>query len=361
MTTSREFMVGLFTIIALASLTLVTASLREWEFLSQRYTYYATFNRVKKLDVGAPVLVYGVQRGQVGKIEYVSDNPERPVLVTMRIDRDVLLYGNAQVQVSLAGVIGDTSINIDAGSLDKDHKRLPPGSVIDGIETIEIEALVDVFSQRSMVLMDAMIELLSDPENKANIKRLISNTANATEKLDVTLETIDKTFNLINDEFKPLISELNRTSENLNQLLKEAKTSTITFTNQVQETGQSLKGSIEDFDATVRDLHEDYQGVAQRLDVVLQELDLALGENRPTLTKASGELLDSLQQLNAILTRINEGGGTLGALVNDPRPFKDLQELLSVLNRILIGGEEAAFPLTNPRPVRQPLLESVQP
>ena len=365
MTTSREFLVGLFTIIALVALTLVTASLGEWSFLSKRYTYYATFKRVKKLDVGAPVLVYGVQRGQVTKIQYVSSTPRRPVLVTMSIDRDVQLYDNAQVQVSLAGVIGDTSVNIDAGSSEDGHKRLPPGSVIEGEATVELETLVDDFSQRSMELMDAIIEIITDPENKTNIKRVIGNTANATEKLNVTLESVDKTFVMFNEEFRPLVAQLNRTSDNLNQLLQAAQSSTQTFTGQVQQTGQSLQGSIEDFDKTVRQLRDDYGSLAQRLDKILEATDQSIGENRPVLAAASGELLKALQQINQILAHVNQGDGTLGALVNDPRPFEELQSLLRTLNRVLTGSQPSSFSLPGPaeraKPTPTPTLEPTQP
>ena len=57
MTFSKDFLVGIFVIIAFILIAATTVFLRHWDPLSRQHTFYANFSQVQKLDVGAPVLV----------------------------------------------------------------------------------------------------------------------------------------------------------------------------------------------------------------------------------------------------------------------------------------------------------------
>jgi phospholipid/cholesterol/gamma-HCH transport system substrate-binding protein len=76
------------------------------------------------------------------------------------------------------------------------------------------------------------------------------------------------------------------------------------------------------------------------LDTSSAQLNLTLKEGQKLLTDARGgdsdsksKLADSVTKLDRILTKIDKGEGTLGALINDPALHDQLKSLLGANRR----------------------------
>ena len=68
------------------------------------------------LREGAPVRLSGVDVGNIKKIRVVPNKPEAPVEVSMKVSTkyDFALHKDSVTQLSTAGVLGETYINIDS-------------------------------------------------------------------------------------------------------------------------------------------------------------------------------------------------------------------------------------------------------
>ena len=213
MNTSRNVIVGILASVGVVLFILVTVSLGSWTFLSDRVAYEVSFERVNKLTIGAPVNADGVPVGEVAKLQHVGG--DRPVIVTIRIDRQLALYPDAEVRVTPAPVIGETEVHISQGSA-KTGAPLAPGSEIHGKASVGVEELAVEVSEELTKTLRAIGAILNDTENMANIKTTVANLANITGRMD-------QTFASINREFEPALAEARATTVKLNALLESAR------------------------------------------------------------------------------------------------------------------------------------------
>ena len=355
---NREFTVGLFALLAVGILAGFTVSLRNWDFLTRRSTYYILFRRVKKLDVGATVLANGVQVGEVARLEFVAGDD--PVKVTIRVDRRLRLFSNSKVQVSLAGVIGDTTINIDTGDPEEEGATiLPPKSTIIGLRTIELDKLVDELSMDLKQTFDGINRILNNPENQAALNTILTNSAQITEKMD-------ETFRLINEELKPTAAELRATAQKLNGFIDELSGMPASLTDEVTQARRTfdktagqfgsaaneIGSAADEIGAVAHSLRSQLNETAQHVQSAAETIDATLGENRESIKEAVTELRKAAASINELAERTRKGEGTLGALLVDRRPFDQLQQILSAVSQALTGRRETTFPIMSDRAPR---------
>lgn len=357
---TREFVIGALTLVGLALLVTVTVSLRNWDFLSTRRTYYVQFSRVQKLDIGAPVLASGVNVGNVAQIEYIRRGEYR-VLVTLRIEKDVEIYSDASVQVSPAAVIGDTTINIDAGGVAPDARRLLPGARLDGLDTPPIEELVGDVSDELKRTLAGAGDILNDPENQAGIKTILYNLTDASDKLDQSLDMI-----LV--EMPPLIADLRESSIGFGAFLRQAGADVSSTTQEILATSEGFRIAGDEWFKAAQNFDAQIETTAVGIDQVTGDIRAVLDENREPLRVLIASLHGTSRQLDAVADkidraagnlalvteRIEQGRGTIGRLINDPQPFIDLQQLMAGLNQFLTGGRRPGFSLPPERPATPP-------
>lgn len=333
---SREFYVGLVTLLSLVVLLTITFSLRNWDFFSQRTTYYALFPMVNKLNIGSPVLVFGVEAGEVSALETVEVEDYR-VRVTMLIQRDVDLYPNAEVLIRPAGVIGDTTISVDAGTPDS-GLPLSEGSVLRGTVSPELEELASAVSGEATETLRALSKLLNDEENQRLLKETLRNLAGASAKMD-------RSFAVFNEEFRPVIQELTDASRQLNQFLDSAQSILGDAGSSLDESMQHLRVTAAEWQLTALTLREAASTSTEQVNRSLGQVETLLIDNKAQLNRLVRQLDEGSRSLKEILGALERGEGTLGALLQDRRPFEQLTETLSALSRTLTGRREPAFSL----------------
>jgi len=342
MNRSRDFIVGIFVLIALLILTAITVSLRHWNLFSNRTTYYAQFKQVSKLDIGAVVLFSGLPVGQVTEMEYVGG--EQPILITMRIKREVVFYASASVRVVPAQVIGDTTVNITPGEPVKGAAEpLKPGSRIPGVEAPEFGEVVTKVSDQMMLTMQGVSAILNDPQNQANFRKVIDNTAMLTEKMN-------RTFDLINHDFKPVLDDLKRIAASLNKVLVDAQTMPSRVTSEIEKTGASLRATATDYSESARTLTREINATSQHLQSTIEQAQKTIKANQKPLNDTLTEIGTTTRELREILDRLQRGQGTLGKLLTDPRPFDQLQQILTGIAEKLTGRGESLYPRIAPPP-----------
>ena len=347
---SREVYVGVFVLTAVVIFLGLTFSLRKMDFLSRRHTYYASFKRVKKLNLGAPVLVAGIPAGEVTALQYVGGDYQ--VLVTMRIDKTVDLYSDAKVTVSAAAVIGDTTVNIETGKAGPDTKLLPPGSEIQGTDMLELEEMAGQVSEQLEQTLRAAAQILTDPQNQQAIKDILNNMASATGNLDQTTQ-------MINQDFEPLVEEMRKTSANLNAFLEKAQELAQQASADISGTKAELTQTARQWSQTAQTLSDQTAAVGQQASQAGQSVNRLLNANEAALNQSLIELNLTLAALRMLLDQINQGQGTVGQMVTNPELFNQVHDLTKGISQTLTGAQEPMFdipPLVPP--VLAPILSA---
>lgn len=341
MTSKKDIVVGLFVIAAIVILAMATMVLRHYDVFNRRDTYYVLFNHVKQLDIGSPVLAFGVNVGTVTNLEYKNDQ-ERPIRVTIRIDKAVKLYSNAQLRVNPAQVIGSTTLIIDSvGWPAKDAHMLKPGDTILSYEPVGMDtAMNEVFQGLS--------KIINSQDTQTAVKQIIMNMDSVTRRMD-------DTFRMINEQFIPMISDLKASSSNLNKLLTEAQEAVARAADSVSSASASIQSVGAAYGESGRTLNREIKQVADRLQTTIAQAQKTLAGSQQPIDQTLGELQKSSRSLSEILDKINRGEGTLGKLISDPRPFLELKSLIDAISaRLLGGGGASTFPQVQPQAAASP-------
>ncbi len=111
---SKETLVGIFVVIGLICIAYMTINLGNVGFWGENtYTLTAKFSTVTGLRVGNPINMLGMEIGRVAKFE--MDQDDQVAIVTLEINKGILVYDDAIASIKTEGLIGDKFIGIDAG------------------------------------------------------------------------------------------------------------------------------------------------------------------------------------------------------------------------------------------------------
>ncbi len=123
---SNETIVGIFVTVGLLCVGYMAIKLGHLSLFSEDpLVLYARFNSVSGLKVGSPIEIFGIEVGNVQKIEI---DPEKGMAsVQMGINKGIKIYEDAIASIKTAGLIGDKFIKIDPGG---SGNLLKPGGVI---------------------------------------------------------------------------------------------------------------------------------------------------------------------------------------------------------------------------------------
>ena len=248
---------------------------------------YATYDKVDGLTTGSPIIISGIKIGSVRGMEILP---------------------NDSVRVTL-------NINIIDG--------VPVGSVA-YIRATDLLGSKAVIIQRTtnaeFIPADGSMRGVYDEGAFAGVadvgKDIGQNVNEGTESLKNVLAQVDQL--LVNGGKNDLAAIL----RNLNE--------TTTDIQKVMDTRQA------EIQKTIRNI----ESMTTRLDRVSAEEEANIRAAIDNLKSASDEidelmsgLTDTNKQLGEILTKINEGQGSLGLLVNDPSLYRNLDSLSHNLNK----------------------------
>ncbi len=114
-----SLIVGGFFIASLVALAIAVLSLTsESGLFPNQYRIYGHFDNVQGLLPGAPVWMAGKEVGRVEEVEFTEFGSDQPILITMRVNRDVQnrVRTDSVASIGTIGVLGDSYIEIQPGS-----------------------------------------------------------------------------------------------------------------------------------------------------------------------------------------------------------------------------------------------------
>ncbi len=313
---TTEFWVGLFTLISL--LLALYMVFRTGDLRLERqpgYKVVVDFPDVAGLDVGDTVRVAGVE---VGKVESIGLT-EGVGRVTLTIDHQVPLYEDATAQVETYGLLGDRYISIDTG-----HAKLPrvePGGKIRS--AVSPEALDALFAKLSEVAADIKVvtttlrKVLGGEEGESALREILENSRNLSKELVQTVRQNQ-------DDFRRITKQVAALTEQMNGMVSENREAIHRTLAAMPETLENTRQITAD---ARRLFDEHYEDIAETLS---------------NLRTASLQLEASLKAMEQVSTRIREGEGTLGKLVQDDALYVEAESTLREMRNLIEDLREQA-------------------
>jgi phospholipid/cholesterol/gamma-HCH transport system substrate-binding protein len=127
-----DFSVGLFMLLGILALLVMTMKVSNFSHFSTRDTYNITadFTDIGGLKVRAPVTIAGVRIGEVTHIELQPKELNAKVTMRLRSDKKIP-YEDATARILTEGLLGSNYVSIVPGFEDeKEHPFLKNGDVI---------------------------------------------------------------------------------------------------------------------------------------------------------------------------------------------------------------------------------------
>lgn len=137
-----EIVVGVFMVVGFVCFAWLSVRLGDIDLFGRSaYQVTASFGSVSGLKNGAIVEIAGVQVGKVTGISFDAGKYE--ALVTLMIDKGVILQEDSIASVRTAGIIGDRYIDISPGASDVEISD--GGRIVETESAINLEELVSKY------------------------------------------------------------------------------------------------------------------------------------------------------------------------------------------------------------------------
>ncbi len=287
---SREVKVGVSIVLAALIFYFGVRYLQNVPLFRGSYTLHAQFSNAGGLVSGNQVRINGVN---VGSVESVRLDPEaRVARVVFRVDRSIKIPQGSTAEVSGVSALGGVRLSISLGP--PSNPPIEPGGFV------PTPPEKDIFAQ------------LSDkaPLIAARADSLLAKANTTMEEANVLLQSPESNFNTTMDAVRESATALARLLESQRARL-----------GRVLENTEGLTAELESFAETNTDSLN--QSVEQ-LNTVLTQAE----RNLQTLDRTT-------RNLDVLVTKINEGEGTLGRLVNDPGLYMRLDSTTAQFNQLL--------------------------
>ena len=246
---------------------------------------HTIYDEVEGLVVGAKVTINGLVIGNVSMIDFLPGSTK--ILVSMRIDKDLNFSPNSKAVFYEAGLIGGKAISIEP-----------------------------VFDSKNIIKSNDTIASDVKPGLTELINRQI---APLQEKIESMLTSVDSLFsgvsNVLNYETQ---NNLKNTLENLSQSVNNINMSSEALMEVIDENRLSLNISFKNAANATKNINE--------LTDSLSKIDF---------TNTFNKLSESLNNINAILSKVENGEGTLGKFINSEELYQNLSQSSKELEELL--------------------------
>lgn len=305
-----SYKVGIFTLIVLGVLGFLIIKLGDREFGVEYNYYYVSFEDAQGLSKGADVQVRGVKAGKVEDIVF----EDTAVKVKLKVRKEIPIYQDAKIIIKTYGLMGDKFIYIDPGN--PRAGVLMSGSDIKNTykyaQTEDMINQIDQAARKFSLLMDNLNKVVEESQIQKlflDFDAFVNNANLAVIENREGLKTSIENIRIITAELRKALPSI---IENLDKTLENSK-------NITQENRQNIRELI-------ASLREKTPKTLDSVDRAASQLEQALEENRKDLRISIENLKEASKNLNQLLSKINQGQGTIGKLLNEDSLYTSVNE-----------------------------------
>lgn len=296
---SREFIVGIVFIVAIALFIWGYNYLKGWDVFTKQKSFFGIYNQVNGLMKANPVSINGLNVGQVKNL-YFEDNHSGRIVVEIVVTSDFPIPVNSIAKIYSSDIMGSKAIEIVLGN--STVIAVAGDTLLTSIEAglkEEVNRQVQPIKKKAedlLATIDSAVTVISEIFNE-NARR---NLAQSFESIKNTLEAIQSA----SYEIDTLVTvERNR--------LADILTNIESITRNLDKNKDNINNIISNFSA-ISDT-------------------LAKAEIPKTFNNAN----IALKNIAEIADKINKGEGTIGMLIHNDSLYYQLEKSAADLNKLL--------------------------
>jgi phospholipid/cholesterol/gamma-HCH transport system substrate-binding protein len=295
---SNETKVGALTVIAVTLIVLGFNFLRGKTIFKSGNFIYAKYHDTKGLIVSNPVYVNGYQVGTVFEIENLNANLS-DISVAIKLNNNYQIPTNSIATIQ-ENPLGTNSIYISLGNATNylkngDTVKTAPATSLLGDFMNTLSPLGEQFKKTIDELRKVLVNVntVMDDENKANFKELIANLTKTSDNLNKSMASIEQ---MVDQQG----GSIAQTAENING-----------FTKNLAENNKKISNIINNLDSTSQSIKD------------------------ANLNKTIKDIQTALVGINLTLQKLNTGNGTAAKIINDPAVYTELKNTINSVNTLV--------------------------
>ena len=277
------------------------------------YEVSAIFDDVLGLEKKSPVQIAGIDVGRIKDVQLHQGRAK----VSMIIQGDVDLYEDATIEKVAISLLGDFKLALEPGG-EKGNAKLTNGGVIKNV--------------RSLSSMDAVIAEVR--EMSKSMKRLISGDPGQPAPLERIVSDVEMSATAAKKVLQVVSENIGGNTEKLNDILENVRHFT-----------KDLSSISAGRDRDVASILKDSRAIAKAVRNTAENLEkIVVGQDKQEISDSVKSLRQTLDTLNrsldtmaSILDKVDQGEGTIGALINDDGIHDGIDETVESINQVLGG------------------------
>lgn len=282
---SREIKTGIIVIGGVLLFILGFSFLKSTPLFDDNITLYAVYDNVGGLQPGTPVSINGYNVGTVNDIRFKDDSGK--LLVTFSVKNELGFSKNSMVELYDTGIIGGKGLQINPV-----FDGAPLATKYDTLATETRPGLTELAQQKLTPLFKKFESAVTDADS---VLVSVNDVLDARARGDLR-EAIHG--------LNGLMGSLQNSAEVLNRLLKNNE--------------GKLDSSLTHFEALTRNFSK-----------------LSDSLNNAGLARTLAHLESTVASLNKVMTKIDQGDGTLGKLMNNEELYTNLSNASRELDLLL--------------------------
>ena len=286
---SKEVKIGIMVVGAIIIMFVGFRVMKDIPIFRASHQIYAVFPKVTGLNAGNQILVRGVKVGSVKEVQLTQNDS---VKVVMAIEEVYSIPKGSAAKVEALDFLGTMAIVIDRGK---------------GVESVDYGERIE--GKYEKPIMEKF------EENSGDLASSVSNSVTEFEQLLTQLNKIMSEKNT--QKVDSIITNFQGSSQNITRLINDKQSA---ISNSI-----SL---IEDILKSVDSMSEENR---QKIDSIMVNLQ----SSSEQLNQLSGNLETTLSKVDAIVTKLDDGEGTLGLMINNPSVYHNIDSLSHNLSEVV--------------------------
>ncbi len=298
MRVSNETKVGALTVIAVTLIVLGFNFLKGKTIFKSGNFIYAKYHDTKGLIVSNPVFVNGYQVGTVFEIENLNAQLS-DISVAIKMNNNYQIPTNSIATIQ-ENPLGTNSIYISLGNAttylkNGDTVKTAPATSLLGDFMNTLSPMGQQFKKTIDELRKVLVNVndVMDDQNKANFKELITNLTKTSDNLNKSMASIEQ---MVDQQG----GSIAQTAENING-----------FTKNLAENNKKISNIINNLDSTSQSIKD------------------------ANLNKTIKDIQTALVGINLTLQKLNTGNGTAAKIMNDPSVYSELKNTIHSVNTLV--------------------------
>ena len=288
----REVKVGIVSIVVIFILILGINYLKGTNIFKNNITFYALYQNIDGLQIGAPVTVSGFKVGSVTDIDMLTESNNN-LLVTINIEKELVVPKESILKIVNQDLMGTKGVNlIFSSSSDNASSGDTLSSSLESSLQEEVNAQILPFKRKAeelIVSIDSVMMIVTAVLNK-----------DARQDLSKSIESLGETFSLMSSSMKKVDGIIDANEEKISNIIFNM---------------ESILSNIEESNSNVNSILSNMSLISDSL--------------------SNSNLTSLVNNFNTLMTQINSKEGNAGLLLNDDKLYTNLEKTTKELSELI--------------------------